>query len=120
MSYGPPSGPQNPGGYGPPGGYPGGGPAGYPGGGQPPENYLIWAILSTLFCCLPLGVASIVFSSQVNSKWAVGDYAGAQEASEKAKKFAIWSAIGAVVAWVLIIIFYAIVIAAAVNSSGTY
>ena len=65
-------------------------------GGPAPSNYLVWAILSTIFCCLPLGIASIVFAAQVNSKWAAGDYAGAQEASAKAKKFAIWSAVAGV------------------------
>lgn len=59
----------------------------------PPPNHLVWAILTTVLCCLPLGVVSIVFSTQVNSKWAMGDVTGAQDASEKAKKFAIWSAI---------------------------
>jgi hypothetical protein len=61
--------------------------------GAPPPNYLVWAILSTILCCIPLGIASIVFSTQVNSKWAMGDVAGAQESSEKAKKFAIYAAI---------------------------
>lgn len=85
------------GGYGqmppaPPAGAYGGGPM-----GTPPPNYLVWAILSTLLCCLPLGVASIVYAAQVNSKWTMGDYAGAQDSSQKAKKFAIWSAIAGVV-----------------------
>ena len=61
--------------------------------GAPPPNYLVWAILSTLFCCLPLGIVSIVFAAQVNSKFAAGDLAGAQDSSAKAKQFAIWSAI---------------------------
>src|SRR4051794_8401176 len=95
--YGPPGGP-----YGPSGPYGGGG---YPSpgspGGPPPQNYLVWAILTTLFCCLPLGVVSIVFSTQVNAKWQAGDYAGAQEASRRAKNFAVWSAITAVVLTVL-------------------
>ena len=52
----------------------------------------MWAILSTLFCCLPIGIASIVFASQVDGKWAQGDYAGASEASDKAKRFAMISA----------------------------
>ena len=60
---------------------------------SPPPNYLVWAILSTVLCCLPLGIASIVFSTQVNSKWAQGDIAGAQAASVKAKTFAISAAI---------------------------
>ena len=35
-------------------------------------NHLVWAILSTLFCCLPLGIVSIVFAAQVNGKLAAG------------------------------------------------
>jgi hypothetical protein len=52
----------------------------------------VWGILSTLFCCLPLGIASIVFAAQVDGKWASGDYAGARESSEKAKRFAMIAA----------------------------
>ena len=91
-----------PGGYGaapppPPGNY------GVP-GGTPPPNHLVWAILSTLFCCLPLGVASIVFSAQVNSKYAAGDIAGAQDSSEKARNFALWATIAGVVIAVLYVL----------------
>ena len=77
-------------------------------GAPPPPNYLVWAILSMIFCgCtsllgLPLGIASIVFSSQVNSKWAMGDIVGAQAASEKAKKFAIATAVVGVVVNVVV------------------
>ena len=68
-------------------------------------NNLVWAILTTLFCCLPLGIVSIVFAAQVNGKLAAGDVAGAQEASDKAKKWAMWSAIAGVSLVVLYIIF---------------
>ena len=93
-------------GYGnaPPPGY------GYP-AGEPPPNYLVWAILSTVLCCLPLGVASIVFAGQVNTKWAAGDIAGAHASSVRAKNFAIWSAVATLVGAVLSIAFV-IVIAA--------
>jgi hypothetical protein len=50
-------------------------------------NYLVPAVLSTIFCCLPLGVVSIVFATQVNNKIAAGDIAGATEASRKARMF---------------------------------
>ena len=66
-------------------------------GGTPPPNYLVWAILSTIFCCLPFGIASIVFAAQVNGKFASGDVAGAQASSEKAKRFAIIAAIVGVI-----------------------
>ena len=62
-------------------------------GAAPPPNYLVPAILVTVACCLPMGVVSIVFASQVNSAWAVGDVAGAMEASRKAKFWA-WMAFG--------------------------
>jgi hypothetical protein len=125
----PPPDPNQPGGYGatppgggygappPPGGYgqPTTGGYGQP-AGPPPPNYLVWAILTTVLCCLPLGVASIVFAAQVNSKWAAGDVAGARESSEKAKKFAIWSAISYVVIVVVVLI---LVIALGAGSDST-
>ena len=87
----------------PPPGYGfGGAPQGQP--ATPPPNYLVFAILTTLFCCLPLGIASIVFSAQVNSKYAMGDYSGALQSSAKARQFAIYSAIATGVALVLIVI----------------
>jgi len=71
--------------------------------GTPPPNYLVWAILTTIFCCTPLGIASIVFSTRVNGKWSMGDVAGANEASEKAKKFAMWAAIAGVIVYGILI-----------------
>jgi hypothetical protein len=56
----------------------------------------VWAILSTLFCCLPFGIVSIVFAAQVDSKYNAGDHAGSVNASENAKKWAIISAVVAV------------------------
>jgi hypothetical protein len=73
-------------------------------GSTAPPNYLAWALLSTLLCCPPFGIASIVFSSQVNSKWEAEDVSGAQAASAKARKFAIWATAAGVVFWVLYVL----------------
>ncbi|MBN6113926.1 CD225/dispanin family protein [Xanthomonas bonasiae] len=70
------------------------------------SNNLVWAILSTLFCCLPLGIVSIVFAAQVNTKLAAGDVAGARESADKAKKWTIYS----VIAWVVLVVLYLIFI----------
>jgi len=86
--------------------------------GAPPQNYLVWAILSTVLCCLPLGIASIVFAAQVNGKWAAGDLAGAQIASERAKKFAMWSAIAGVIVGVIYGVFF-VVLGGMSTSSGS-
>jgi hypothetical protein len=75
--------------------------------GPKPPSYLVWAILTTLFCCLPFGIVSIVFAAQVDSKFNGGDIVGAQQASEKAKRWAIVSAavgVGLTVLWFLIVV----------------
>jgi hypothetical protein len=84
----------------PPPGYPPP-PPGYPPQqppGQAPNNYLVWSILVTLFCCLPFGIVAIVKSSQVNGLWAQGRYAEAQASADSARKWVIWSVVIGVVA----------------------
>jgi hypothetical protein len=56
-------------------------------------NYLVFAILATVFCCLPTGIAAIVYAAQVNGKLQAGDYAGAQAASKNAKMWC-WISLG--------------------------
>ncbi len=51
-------------------------------------NYLVQAILATLFCCLPFGIVAVVFAAQVNSRVAAGDVPGALDASGKARTWA--------------------------------
>jgi hypothetical protein len=93
-------------------------PMGHPAGGPPPANNLVWAILSTVLCCLPLGIASIVFASQVNTTWAQGDIAGAHESARKAKQFAIWGAVAGLVFVVLYVIFIVVIGIGASQSSN--
>ena len=73
-----------------------------------PDNYLVWAILVTVLCCLPLGVASIIYSVKVGSLYAQGDYNGAVDASQKAKKFAMIGGIGGLVFIIIYVIFMVI------------
>ena len=49
------------------------------------QNYLVFAILTTVLCCLPAGIPAIVYAAQVNGKLQAGDIAGAQLASKNAK-----------------------------------
>ena len=55
------------------------------------QNYLVFAILATVFCCLPAGIPAIVYAAQVNSKLQIGDLAGAQLASKNAKLWCLIS-----------------------------
>ena len=57
------------------------------------SNYLVFAILSTVLCCLPAGIPAIVYAAQVNGKLQLGDIAGAQAASKNAKMWC-WISFG--------------------------
>lgn len=81
----------------------------------PPQSYLVWAILTTLFCCLPLGIVSIVYSSQVDSEWNRGNVENAYRKSRLAKNWAIASACSAVVCFIIYIIFIV-----CIGASGMY
>lgn len=77
----------------------------------PPDNNLVWAILCTILCCLPLGIVAIIKSSNVNTLWAQGNYEAAQKAADDAKKYAIWGAAIAligIVLYVLIIVIFGV------------
>ena len=58
-----------------------------PGPRQRVPNYLVGAILVTVCCCLPCGIPAVVYAAQVNAKLDAGDYQGALDASDKAKKW---------------------------------
>jgi hypothetical protein len=55
------------------------------------QNYLVFAILATVFCCLPAGIPAIIYAAQVNGKLQAGDLAGAQVASNNAKMWCLIS-----------------------------
>ncbi|MDE5842789.1 MAG: CD225/dispanin family protein [Muribaculaceae bacterium] len=52
-----------------------------------PPTYLVWAVVMTVLCCLPAGIAAIVFACQVSSRYYAGDVEGAGRASRNAE---IW------------------------------
>lgn len=74
-------------------------------------NYLVQAILVTLFCCLPFGIVSIVYAAQVNGKEQAGDLAGARQASRLAKKW-VWA--GFLSGFVFMLLYLGIMVFAAV------
>ncbi len=74
-----------------------------------PKNWLVESILVTLFCCLPFGIAGIVFASQVNTRFASGDYEGALQASRNAAKWTkigFWTGIAVIIASIIFSSFF--------------
>lgn len=67
---------------------------------QKPINgtlYMIFSVLALLMCCLPLGIASIIFSSKINAQQKSGDYAGARESARIAKILLIVSLVAGII-----------------------
>ena len=62
----------------------------------PPTN-LVWAILATIFCCLPLGVVAIIYSTKVSQKYQQGDYAAAEHYSEVSAWWCIGTIVGGLI-----------------------
>ena len=58
-----------------------------------PKNHLALAVLTTLFCCLPFGIISLIYAVQVNISSNSGNFEMAKFSSEKAKYWgmvALW------------------------------
>ena len=73
-------------------------------------NHLLLGVLTTLFCCLPFGIVSIIYAIQVNSAMASGNYSVAQVASEKAKYWGMLSIWIGIALNVIGFIFYFIIL----------
>ncbi len=73
-----------------------------------PETHMTKAILCTLFCCLPFGIAAIVNASEVSSAYMSGNYDLALQKSMNAEKWCNWSFIAAAIWVALYFILYVI------------
>ncbi len=56
--------------------------AGHEDPGTRPPSYMIWAIVATILCCVPVGIAAIIYSSKVNPAWHEGRFDDARRYSE--------------------------------------
>ncbi len=65
------------------------------GGAQPHVPNYLWQSIVVTLCCCPnvIGIPAIIYASQVNTKLALGDMAGAMEASKNARLWC-WIAFG--------------------------
>lgn len=77
-----------------------------------PKNWLIESILVTLFCCLPFGIAGIVFASRVESRYYAGDLEGAQYNAREAAK---WTKIGFFIGLGVMVLYFIFIMIAAMT-----
>ena len=87
---------------------------------QRPNSYLALAIISTILCCLPTGIVSIIYATKVNSLYEDGNYNEATKASKNAKTWGIVSIGIAAIGWILYILIFGIAMFGAIASSNGY
>ena len=80
------------------------------------KNYMVYAILSTIFLFLPTGIAAIYFAAKVEPAERAGHTAEALEASDKARLYCQISLLVGAVLWLLAIL---TIVAAAGGPSGS-
>lgn len=80
-----------------------------------PDNFLAWAIISTILCCLPFGIVAIVYATQVDSNWYAGNHEAALRAAKNARTWT-WVSVGvAAFCWVVYLLLVFVFAAAAVS-----
>ncbi|MFC9516774.1 CD225/dispanin family protein [Nocardiaceae bacterium NPDC056970] len=98
-------------------------PGQYGGQPQPPASNAGWAVASIIFFW-PLAFAAFNHLHSIFPKWSMGDYQGAQYASERVKtlgKISLGIFVGLVVLYILFIIILVVATANSVDtSSSTY
>lgn len=69
-------------------------------------SHLGFSIFNTLCCCLPLGIAAIVYSCRVDNANTIGDAARAVEASRTAKNLNIAGVVIGLILLIIMIVYY--------------
>ena len=80
-----------------------------------PDSNLVWAILCTILCCLPLGIVAIVKATSVEKLWSQGREYEAQKAANDAKMYSIW---GAVISAIVVVLYFIVCVVLAVGTVG--
>ncbi len=81
-----------------------------------PNSYLALAIISTILCCLPIGIVGIVYATKVNSSYEDGTYDEAISASKNAKTWGLVSVGIAVIGWLIYILIFGVALFGAMSN----
>lgn len=73
-----------------------------------PDNGMIWSILNTVLCCVPLGIWAIIKSNDVNRLYDSGNYKEAEESAKSARNINLIGAGLALFSWVIVVILAAV------------
>jgi uncharacterized membrane protein len=81
-----------------------------------PDSNLVWAILATVLCCLPFGIVAILAATKVDTLYAQGQYAAAEQASADARK---WSIVAAAASLIATALYFGFIVVVALLGGGT-
>jgi uncharacterized membrane protein len=81
-----------------------------------PNSYLALAIISTILCCLPTGIVSIIYATKVNNLYEDGNYDDATQASKNAKTWGLVSIGIAVVGWLIYMLIFGVALFGAMSN----
>ena len=81
-----------------------------------PNSYLALSIISTILCCLPIGIVSIIYATKVNSLYEDGNYDEANRASKNAKTWGLVSIGVAVLGWLLYLLIFGVALFGAMSN----
>ena len=78
-------------------------PATVPAHDQPVRTHLVAAVVCTLVCFAPTGVAAVVAAGTVRTRLALGDVEGARKASAMARRL-VWASVAMTVTFLLVVV----------------
>jgi predicted RNA-binding Zn-ribbon protein involved in translation (DUF1610 family) len=81
----------------------------------PPPDYLIWSILSLVFCCVPLGIVALIYSIQCKSAIAAGRYNDAVKHSKTAFQ---WNLVSLIAGILIGILYVGIAVIGVISENG--
>ncbi|HLV39616.1 CD225/dispanin family protein [Xanthomarina sp.] len=85
-----------------------------------PNSYLALAIISTILCCLPFGIVSIIYATKVNALYEDGHYEKATSASKNAKTWGIISIAIALLGWLIYVLIFGAALFGILLSEANY
>jgi len=87
---------------------------------NPPRDYLVWSIITTICCCFWFGIVAIIKSVRARDAISNGDRVGAMEASKMAKLCNILGTVFGIITIIGIIVYYVVFYQSLANSYSYY
>lgn len=80
-----------------------------------PPSYLVWSIISIFLCCIVTGIIATIYSSRVESRYRMGDYQGALDASNTARTLNIISIVLGIISGIVNALYFSAVYSTMLN-----